>query len=534
MSARRTQGRNVDAESGIGRVSTSRRGKKAAPPPPSSDEESEFVDSDLERELEMPAKDDSVRPRKEKKKKTRPPRVADHGVEGEEESGSELAELKAKETSRSVAPHMQLLLAATYHLSFASVVRPAVSNYIPSSYHLFSMALAMMDLVSENTYLQEMCPSFFSVGFYCYVGYLYFYQVLRAKDEVGMNQLTRAERRALRALKVIGEPESWPVPSPLIEFIRALGYYKSSNPIYSYVVPSLPDFSHVSRPAGNTTALGYANYDQVAGIQRVPPVSAFVEFIRLFGNRTASYDGSIGWIPTSNATLSATNTFMGIQDSTAANGTAFQALAFSDGWNTPTEGEMRWGPIQAGTKRQTIRRWNVPTLSNINIDGIETFLGVHDGVNSDWIRHLISQVNVMNRFFPGSTTLSAIDPICHIGTLTQIEAYKNPTRSARDNGWYRGRTGWNFEYRIYDDTEQGRILARVGIATGTNVHYHASVLPVGNRSHGRSGPFFEDDATNPNVERFERFLAEGDTESDPVQRFSEQLSTIYDSTGGKK
>jgi hypothetical protein len=399
---------------------------------------------------------------------------------------------------------------------------------------MFSMALAMMDLVSENTYLQEMCPSFFSVGFYCYVGYLYFYQILRAKDEVGMNQLSRSERRAFRALKTIGEPESWPVPSPLIEFVRALGYYKSSNPVYSYVVPSLPDFTHVSRPAGNNAATGYMNYHAVPGVQRVPPVAAYVTFLHRFGTRTSAYNADQGWIPKANATLGAANTFMGINDSTAAAGNAFQALAFADGWNQPTEGEMRWGPIQAATKRQTIRRWNVPAADAYNIDGIETFLCIQDGVHSDWIRHLISMVNTACRFFPGSTTLAAIDPICHLGTLTPILVTKANARVAEDDRWYRGRTGWKFQYRLYDDTEQGRILARIGLATGTNAHYNANVLPVGARNNGRAGPFFEDDAAHPTTERFERFVAEGESETDPVARFSEQLSAIFDATGGKK
>lgn len=521
--------RNVDAESGINRVSSR---KKKAPLPPPSDSEPEYVDPELEQEQEMPAKDDSVR-KKKKSSGKKPARVANHGVEGEEESGSELADAKKKEIGSTVAPHMMMLLAATYHIGFASITRPAISTWIPSCYSLFTMAYTMMELVSENTYLMEMCPSFFSPAFYCYVGYLYFYQILRAKDEVGQGQLSRAERRVLRQLKNIGEPEAWPVPAPLIEFIRALGYYKSDNPVFSYVVPQLPAFDNVSRPAGNTTNLGYMNFENVPNLHRVPPIAAYVEFLRLFGARTSAYEAAQGWIPADNATLSATNTFMGLTDSRAV-GVSFQSFVFSDGWNAPTEGEMRWGPIQAATKRQTIRRWNLPTTSNINIDSIETFTSLQDTVNTTWIRQLISMANIVSRFFPGSTTLAAIDPVSHLGNLTNVYVTKTTARNPRTDQWYRGRTGWTFKYRGYDDTEQGRILARIGLATMTNAHFTANVVPVGNRGAFRTGPFFIDDATNPLTERAETFRMEGETESDPAGRFSEQVSSLFDPTGGRK
>nr|BBU59834.1 capsid protein [Rosellinia necatrix partitivirus 12] len=524
--------RNYDRESEKDRVKVS---KKKQPVQQDSESEPVYSDSELESELDMPAKDDTVRPKPKNKKKSKraqkPSRVADHGVEGEEDSGNELADEIASKNNSAIAPHMQMLLAATYHVAISSIVRPGVSNYIPSCNALFSMAYAMMELVSENTYLHEMCPASFSVGFYCYVGYLYFYQILRAKDEVGRNQLSRAERRALRSLKTVGEPEAWPVPAPLIAFIQALGYYKSTNPVYSYVVPSLPDFSHVSRAAGNTTAVGYTNLHAVAGIQRVPPVSAYMEFLRLFGLNTSVYSATHGWVPQAGATLAANRTFMGLADSTAANGNSFQTLAFSDGWNSPTEGQMNYGVMQASQKRNTIRRWSVPARNNLNIDSIETFIGVEDGTSTQWIHQLINQASILTRFFPGSTNLSAISPICNLGSLTPIKVSVGTARVPRDDGWYRGRQGWKFEYRVYDDTEQGRILSRIGIATGTNAHFTASVTPVGTRTTGRQGPFFFDDATNGETERFEVFRAEGETESDPAGRFGEQLSSLYNATG---
>lgn len=521
--------RNLDKESGKQRVSNFRP-KKSQPPP--SESENEYVDSDLEHELEMPAKDDTVRPKKSHPRAQKPPRIASHGVSGLEEDGQDLAEEKARETNSKIAPHMLILLSATYHLGFSSITRPAISNYYPSCANLFQMAMSMMDLVSGNTYLQEMCPGFFSVSFYCYCGYLYYYQILRAKDEVGQNQLSRVERRVLRALKSIGEPESWPVPSPLIEFIRALGYYKSSNPQYSYVVPSFPDLSEVSR-TGQEQGTGIARYNLVAGIQRLPPVCCYIEFLRKFGNATSNYINNQGWIPATHATLAAGVTYMGLANS-GAQALPFRALVFSDGWVSPTEGDMLSGPIQHTTKRQVIRRWNCPDLSVQNINGLEMFTGLSDTISSSWIKHLIVQAKAITRFFPGSTTLAAIDPICHIGTLTDINVTRAAARDLGADIWYCPRQGYTTTYIGYDDTEQGRLLTRTGIATGTNVTVTNLIIPVGNLATGRNGPFFNDDADHPQTERHERFTTEGSSAQDVTARFTEQLTEIFDPTGKTK
>ncbi|RKF83672.1 hypothetical protein GcM1_156008 [Golovinomyces cichoracearum] len=151
------------------------------------------------------------------------------------------------------------------------------------------MAYCVMSLVSQNIYLQEMCPSSFSASFYTYCSYLYYYQILRAKDEVGQRKLSRSERRVLRHLRNISEPEAWPVPTPLIELFSAFGYYKSSNTVYSYVVPSFPVFQHISCSPGSPYTTGFSNYPMVPGIQRFPPIAAYVEFLYKSGTDTAFY-----------------------------------------------------------------------------------------------------------------------------------------------------------------------------------------------------------------------------------------------------
>jgi len=521
MSDNRRRPRDYDRESGKNRVAASRQ--KRQPSPPEEDYDSPYDDRDLEEELEMPRKDDS---RRAPKPRARPPpdRVPPHGIQGDEESGQELAMVKAKQVEAKVAPHMQVLLAATYHIGFSSIVRPAISTYIPSCRNMFSMSYAIMELMSENTYLNEMFPGFFSVAFYTYVGYMYFYQILRAKDYVGQGQLSRIERRVLRTLKSVGEPESWPIPAPLIEFIRSLGAYKSSNPVFSWIVPTFPDFAGLT--SGGAPNQGFTRYGSVDNIQRVPPLPAYVEFLRLLGTGTTVFSNGI-WIPTGDANghLTAAFPFLGINDSTAGSA-AFQALAFSDGWLMPTEGPMNMGVIQRTTKTSFYRRLGIDAVSG-NLTTTEDFTRTTDGLNKVWIRQLLVMGGLVSRFFPGSTTMAAIDPVCHLGTLTAVDVNTTTPRVAVDHRWYRGRRDWTFTFKGYDDTDQGRILSRVGIATGTRMSYSANVIPIGTIGRFYNGPFFIDDPTYPTTERMEIFRFEGTTRDDPVQRFAEQISTLY-------
>jgi len=506
------------------------KGKKKAPIKEEITSESEpaYSDTELESELEMPHKDDSRRKPK-KAPRPKPRTVAQHGVTGDEESGTELAASKARETGTKVAPHMQLLLSATYHLGFSSITRPAISNYSPSCYNMYSMIFMISETISENTYLSEMYPGYFSVAMYTYFGFVYFYQILRAKDAIGLGQLSREERRVLRHINSIGMPEAWPIPAPLIEFVRSLGYYKSSDPTFSFVAPRFPDFSQLT--SGSTANQGLTRFHEVAGLQRVPPLPAYITFLRNFGTNAAQFRSATGWVPTNqaNGRLDATHTFLGIADSSSTSN-PFQALAFNGGWLQPTEGELRVGPAPASVKRNVIRRWGITEITG-NITGIEDFTQLKDGVNTTWIRHLCAMMNVVCRFFPGSSNLSMIDPVSHLGNLTLVTADVGELRVPKDHIWYRGRQGWDFDYQGYDDTDEGRLLARVGIATGARMDFRTGVIPVGSTDALYSGPFFLDDTTSPDTERHAAFRFTGHTASDPTGRFSEQLTALYEPSG---
>jgi len=264
---------------------------------------------------------------------------------------------------------------------------------------------------------------------------------------------------------------------------------------------------------------------------------ALLAFLRNFGNGTAQYRAANGWLPiaAANGHLGAApGAFVGLTDSTAATGAAFQALAFNHGWNEPADGEMRTGPAVQADKRNVVRRWHITDPLG-NYPDIEHYTQLMDNVNVSWIRHLLAMMNIVNRFFPGSTNLGAIDPVSHLGNLTANTATKAVARVARDHTWYRGRSGWNFSYRGYDDTEQGRLLARIGLATGVMMMDDANVTPVVAHAAVRQGPFFEDaPAPNAQTERHEVYRFTGTSEQDPVRRFPEQLSVVYDPTGGRK
>lgn len=515
--------RPLRQEAGMPALTQKKRPGKFRQPDEPTDEEPSYSDKEVEKEQDMDRKDDSLRTNKSPNKKT--PRVANHGVQGDEETGEELAAKKASETQQSVAPHMMFLLASTYHIGMISIIQPTFSYFVPDCRNLMYMTYVIADLVCENTHLNEICPSFFSVQLYVYVGYLYYYQILRARDSVQQGVLTREQRRALRALSSIGEPEAWPVPAPLVEFIRALGTYKSSNQVYSRVVPALPDFAGLNVTNNQNSLM--AQYSQCANIQRIPPMPALIEMLRRFGANTAQFRDT-DWIPigANNRQLNATNTFLGMNDSSAT-GVNFQALVLSSGWIAPTEGPMNYGVIQVSSKRLTTRRWNIPEVTG-NLGDLESFTRLRDTLNFEWVRNLASMAKTVCRFFPGSTTLAAIDPVSNLGSITQQSVSCDPALAASAHLWYRDRPRINTSFHAYDDTEAGRLLTRVGLATAVRVRYDASRIPIGlNDDTHESGPFFVDDA-HDNQARREVFRTEGTMFEDPARRFAEQVSALYD------
>jgi len=525
--------RDVGAASGMLRTSHPR--PRRQPDPYSDEDEGPYIDKKLEYELELPHKDDTVRPANATIKEERPPRLADHGTTGEQEDGKELATIKAHETDKKVAPHMLLITAATYHLGFTPIHRPQISTFIPSCRNMYMMLIAIADLISSNTNLAEIAPGFTTIGMYCYYGIIYYYQILRAKNQLGRGQLNRIERRVLRSLESIGKPDHWPIASPMIEFVRALGYYQSSNHEYSFVCPTFPNFAGLTQ--GTAANQGLTHLTEVRGIERIPPLPALIEFLHRMGTGAAHYLPTQGWIPIAspNGALDPNaNRFLALTNSgVEAAGLQFRALTLTHGWIEPKDSEFRQGPIQVAAKRATIRRWQVPSALGTYSD-LETWTRIKDELHIDWITQLIPTMTALNRFFPGSTNLENIEPTSHIGNLTYIDATTDTPFEAVANQWYVQPSNWTMTYHGYDDTPQGRILASSGIATGVLLKESPDINPAFQLDHRRIGPFFEDNAAAPHTERFEVFRFKGDTSQDPTQRFGEQLASIYDATAGFK
>ena len=183
--------------------------------------------------------------------------------------------------------------------------------------------------------------------------------------------------------------------SPLL-FVRSLGYYKSDNLEYSYVVPSLPTLeAMVHGPAPNQNLL---HVHQTTNIHRIPPLVAYTDFLRCFGNNTASYHDTQGCIPIAapNTQLTQAADFLGLVNSTnQTNGAPFLVLGHSHGWIEPTECPVLQGPVQVTTRRAIIRRWHIPQ-PNGNFSNLEQFLQLSSTIEEAWIVNLIRIMTTFN------------------------------------------------------------------------------------------------------------------------------------------
>jgi hypothetical protein len=424
-----------------------------------------------------------------------------------------------------------LMAAATYHLGLASISQPAVSSYIPSCGNMFMMLFSMTSIVADNTLLREMFPSYNSIAVYHYYSLVYFYQILRARQAA--NVLTRIENRVLTLLTRVGPPESWPIAAPLIGFIQSLGSFKSDNPMYSWIVPTVPTFSQ-NVAGGATPTYGLTGITNLEGFSRIPPVPAYQQFLNLFGHERTRFDTN-GLLVPQTAALDATHQFLGIASETATTN-AFQALAFSEGWNQPTEPESSFSITDIAVTQAAVRRWRVPALTGeSHLNSLQLWLGFPDEGTSEWMSNLLVTASVFNRFWPGSTTLAEISPLTTIGSLTRVKYTVTPARTKQDNVWYQGRSNWKLEIHGYTNTAEGLIDTQIGITASPRAQYDSRTFPDGVRlTHIKeSGPFFND-TDAPHEERKEPFITESKSNVDPTRRFPELLAPYSDNTAGRK
>lgn len=525
--------RRLDEESGMNRT----RPRRAPKPPVDESSSESYVssDSELESELEMPAKDDTRR-----KKPSAPPpagKARKDGrskfIKGEEYTPDELAEEKEKQTDTQVAPHMMLLLGSVYHLGLSAVSRPSVSAFVPWFGNAFQMLYEMCFLVSDNSLLHEMCPEFFSAAMYLYYSHVYFFQILRARAAAGSDVLTRLEKRVLTYYERVGPAEAWPIAAPMIGFIHGLGAHKPEDPVYSWIVPRLPDFSVLNDGASPPAANGLGTLHNLRAGQRIPLVPAYQKL--LFNFATGISDFANGEIrPVGQDAADATHQFCGI-DASAANTRPFQSLVHNTCWYSPTESGHEFGIVDYEIKRNRIRRWNVP---NVPDDGdlrtLQQFLGFQDGASFNWMSRLLSMSSIFNRFFPGSTTLAEVPPLTTLGMATLVNYSKPASPTPVKDKWFQ----WTRDSLSissiygYSNTEPGLLDTKRAVAISSRAVLSTSCVPATGRQVGSlaEGPYFAD-GTFP--ERAANPLVESGKQLDPAQRFGELVTQYYDNKGGR-
>jgi len=524
--------RRLDDESGMHR--TNPKGKYRAPPQEDL-EPQEFLssDSELESEIDAPVKDDSRR------RKTQPPAPARKNVrdgrskyiKGDEDKGNEMADDKESSTGQKVAPHMVLLTAATYHVGISSIAYPATSSFIPHCGNLFSMVYWICSLLADNTILHEMCPEFFSPVIFLYYGHATFYHILRARSAAGSDVLTRLEKRALTYYERVAPPESWPIAAPLLGFFHYLGSHKVENPMYGWITPKLPQFTALKPSKG----LEFLNL--LLGGQRIPMIPALQKLVFNFANDIADFDNGI-LRPVGQDALDATHVFVGINNSTLTSA-AFQSLAYNSCWHIPLETGEDFGVFDYDIKSARLRRWNVPDVpDNEDLSTLTGFLGFRDGFSFDWMKHLLQNASIVNRFFPGSGNLSDVPPLTTLGMATHVRYKRAENALPATNQWFHPRQGLTFGFYGYSNTDQGLADTKMALTASVNAEFStidgSRVRPLVGRTDDpdRDGPFFIDGA-NAAIERKEQVVTEGANQTDPARRFLELISPMYDNRAGR-
>jgi hypothetical protein len=255
-----------------------------------------------------------------------------------------------------------------------------------------------------------------------------------------------------------------------------------------------------------------------------------------FGNSNTSFDNDVLY-PLDTQTLSNTSQFCGINASTATSA-PFQTLAFNQAWLMPTETGNDIGPFDYDVKHARIRRWNVPDVpDNADLRTLPAFLGFTDDASFDWMKHLLSTAEIVNRFFPGSGNLSQISPLTTVGVAT-LTSYSRTTASpAQDDFWYPQRSGLRFSFKGFTNTESGLIDTKMALTVSPNASFHNNIIPAlaNQSSPERSGPFFEDDANRANNHETKAVpVTEGFNQLDPSRRFLELAFSLYDNRAGRQ
>jgi len=528
--------RDVDRESGLNRASqSSRRGRErrhqAAPPPPPPQVMSEYgssTDEDVEEFAHATTRDDSLRA---STTVVRAP--TNRGAPRQRRTAQQEAAHTEVEPEKKPEPvtasHRLFLLAAARSIVPTPITFHKPSSLVPSSGNMFMALSSMVKVLGDNLRLIEYCQEYTSIGFYTYYSYVYFYQVLRARDAAG--ELTRLERRSLKIFEAIGKPEAWPIATPMIGFVQSLGAAQSPDKMFTYIVPALPDFSKF------TADKAFHDLHRVTSIGRVPLVPAYQQFLKLLSIGKSYYTEDYFFVP--HQELKPGTSFVGLEKSGATD-YPFQTIAFNDAWNPAHETTEPIGQYQWGAREARLRRWEIPSVSDTaNFTQMETYL-FGDGKETHWIKNLLRLSANVNKFFPGSVNLDSIPPTTTMENFSltsysfkQHESSTVTPRVGKKDQWYQTRNNWyiNVTAKYYGDISNSEIQAAA--ATSVTATYDDTLIPTPLTAPFEAefnGPYF----VSGEEHSIPLNQSEVIKQQDPTHQFTELIDiSMYDQTGGK-
>lgn len=493
--------RSVDRESRKPKLSSQPKGDE------SHDESDKYVsdqsDSELESIRKMPFRDDSRRTTLKPTTK----RKTDSKITTTQKSILTTKETSTPDATISEARHM-LMVSSVYHVRIAPITYPVTSTYIPSSYMFFEALHAAHKLLEGNTYLERVCPDYFSIASRLYYSILFYIQILRAKHAAGI--ITRNQSTCLRKFEREYPLESLPIMSPLILFFQTLGAVKLSDPMYSWICPTLPEIIGTD---ANTS--GTLHSDAAMPLPNVPFLLTLLQqFSSCIDATEYNSDGQV-IVP---SFTSGTN-FLGL-DFVNQNA-ATRRTKFSAGTLEPVES----APNLDISVARRIKRWGLPTLtSQTNLQSIGDFLQLMG--NSEWFKQLVIVATHESKFFAGSTNLSNIGTTAGLESLIEVK-YVGRTRPTSAKPCY-PLSEPSFRDNLYKaqaTTTRGETTAsqfRTGATTQLLVTSFGDFAPINNNAPTATvtGPYFDDSLNARQVNQHE-----SDPFRSPSYLFSEIILT---------
>jgi hypothetical protein len=415
-----------------------------------------------------------------------------------------------------------IMYATVYHMKLAPVNFSAASTYIPSFYMFYFALNSAHTIVHENTYLKYLAPQYVTIASSLYYGIIGYIQILRAKTVAGI--ITRPESQALRRFEREFPFEGLPIMSPLVMFFQTLGAVKLSDPLYSWICPTLP-------AAIGTAANNIGVFLASANIM-LPNVPALIRFLQEIGNAAninAITDANAMLAPASR--VAQNNNFFGINlGANQQNNADYQRLVYSAGWLAPPEIP---DTLDINLIRR-INRWQLPVVNaGTDLTTIGSFLQL-DG-NYEWFKNLINLCTQEAKFFKGSTNLANIPPTSGLPSLVETAIAGQAAPTAADQIYPYSHvnfpsTIWSFNsVTTRGETNQNEF--KIGSATQLLTTGYNNTVPLGHAAPNPviAGPYF-----NPALNGRQVIQIESDQTRSPKVAYEQIIrENLYDETGGQ-